>query len=353
MVKAILFDMDGVLIDSEEYISKAAIEYFSSIGVAVTPEDFIPFIGAGENRYIGGVAEKYGIALEIEEAKLATYKIYETLIRGKEEALPGVIRFITNAHKAQIPMSVATSADPTKMEINLDVMGLDRAWFKALIHGKDIERKKPFPDIYEKAADKMGIVPIDCIVFEDATNGVEAAKSAKALCGGITTSFSRQQLLDKGVDFTINGLSDFPDFSTIEEFNVLIQMFKGRELALFARENAYVPYSHYKVGATISSRKSGILYSGCNVENASYGATICAERGAIMKGVSEEGKLDISMVVVVTDDYPAAPPCAMCLQVLSEFTLPDTSIYLCDLEGHITHYHFNELLPLPFVFPEV
>ena len=147
MVKAILFDMDGVLIDSEEYISKAAIEYFHSIGVMVTGEDFVPFIGAGENRYIGGVAEKYNVAIEIEEAKLATYKIYERLIKGKEEALPGVIRFITNAHKAQIPMSVATSADPTKMEINLSVMNLDRSWFTSLVHGKDIERKKPFPDI--------------------------------------------------------------------------------------------------------------------------------------------------------------------------------------------------------------
>jgi cytidine deaminase len=353
MVKAILFDMDGVLIDSEEYISKAAIEYFHSMGVMVSGEDFIPFIGAGENRYIGGVAEKYGVEIEIEEAKLATYEIYRRLIMGKEEALPGVVRFITNAHKANIPMSVATSADPTKMEINLEVMKLDRSWFKSLVHGKDIERKKPFPDIYEKAAGKMNIVASDCIVFEDATNGVEAAKRAGALCGGVTTSFTSNDLLGKGADFIISGLSDFPDFSTIEEFNTLITLFVGREKAILARENAYVPYSKYKVGASILSRKSGSLYSGCNVENGSYGATICAERGAIMKGVSIEGKLDIAMVVVVTDDYPAAPPCAMCLQVLSEFTSPDASIYLCDLKGHITHYYFKELLPLPFVFPDI
>ncbi|NCB01475.1 MAG: cytidine deaminase [Spirochaetia bacterium] len=352
MVKAILFDMDGVLIDSEEYISKAAIEYFHSIGVNVTPEDFVPFIGAGENRYIGGVAEKYEVNIEIEEAKLATYAIYERLIQGKEEALPGVVRFIENAHKAGIPMSVATSADPTKMEINIDVMGLDRSWFKTLVHGKDIERRKPFPDIYEKAAHDMNISPQDCIVFEDATNGVEAAKRAGALCGAITTTFESEALLTKGADFIISGLSDFPDFSTIKEFNTLITMFIGRQGALQSRNNAYVPYSKYKVGASIVSRKSGKMYSGCNVENASYGATICAERGAIMKGVSAEGKLDISMVVVVTDDYPAAPPCAMCLQVLSEFTQPDALIYLCDLQGHITHYRFNELLPLPFVFPE-
>lgn len=352
MVKAILFDMDGVLIDSEEYISKAAIEFFHSMGVMVTPEDFVPFVGAGEDRYIGGVAEKYGVDIEIEEAKLATYKIYDRLIKEKEEALPGVVRFITNAHKAHIPMSVATSADPTKMEINLEVMKLDRSWFTSLVHGKDIERKKPFPDIYQKAAGNMNISPSDCIVFEDAPNGVEAAKAAGALCGGITTSFTSNELLDKGADFIISGLSDFPDFSTTDEFNSLIDLFTGREKALLARENAYARYSKYKVGASVVSRKSGAIYSGCNVENASYGATICAERGAIMKGISVEGKLDVSMVVVVTDDYPAAPPCAVCLQVLSEFTSPESSIYLCDLKGHITHYYFKELLPLPFVFPE-
>ncbi len=348
MITSILFDMDGVLIDSEEYISKAAIEYFHSLNVNASAEDFIPFIGAGEDRYIGGVAEKYGITLDIEQAKLDTYAIYKQLIEGKEEALPGVVRFITNAHNAGIKMAIATSADLTKMEINLDVMKLDRSWFEVLINGKDIERKKPFPDIYEKAAKSLHTPIEQCVVFEDATNGVEAAKRAKAMCGAITTSFTPEQLLEKGADFIISGLEDFPDFSTIEEFNALLELYIGREKATQARKHAYVTYSGYKVGAAIVSKKSGKIYSGCNVENASYGATICAERGAIMKAISEEGKLDVSSVIVVTDDYPAAPPCAMCLQVLSEFCSPDTKIHLCDLHNHVNTYRFDQLLPLPF-----
>lgn len=348
MITSILFDMDGVLIDSEEYISKAAIEFFKTLGVNAKAEDFIPFIGAGEDRYIGGVAQKYGLSLDIEQAKLDTYAIYKELIEGKEEALPGVTRFITNAHNAGLKMAVATSADLTKMEINLDVMKLDRSWFQVLINGKDIERKKPFPDIYEKAADHLESPIGDCIVFEDATNGVEAAKRAGALCGAITTSFTSSQLLDKGADFIIGGLDDFPDFSTVEEFNRLLQLYRGRQMAIESREHAYVRYSGYKVGAAVISRQSGKIYSGCNVENASYGATICAERGAVMKGISEEGKLDISSVIVVTDDQPPAPPCAMCLQVLSEFCSPDATIHLCDMNNNITTYRFDELLPLPF-----
>ena len=350
MITAILFDMDGVLIDSEEYISAAAIAYFKSIGVDAKPADFIPFVGAGEDRYIGGVAEKYGVKLEIEQAKLDTYAIYEELITGKESALPGVTRFLTNAHNAGLSMAVATSADKRKMEINLEVMGLDLTWFKVLINGKDIEHKKPFPDIYLKAAQDLQKAQDECLVFEDATNGVQAAKAAGSLCGGITTSFSDEELRAVGADFILTGLDDFPDFSTIEEFNRLLLQYRGREEAIKVRLQAYTPYSHFGVGAAIISTR-GNIYRGCNVENSSYGATICAERGAVMQAVAAEGEFKIDMVVVVTDDDPPAPPCAICLQVLAEFATPQTMVYLYDLQGRCVPYPFKELLPHPFIFP--
>lgn len=351
MIKAILFDMDGVLIDSEEYIAEAAIAYFKSIGVAVQAEDFLPFVGAGEDRYIGGVAEQYGVTLDIEQAKTDTYNIYEKLITGKESALPGVVRFLTNAHSAGMKMAVATSADKQKMEINLAVMGLDPTWFTVLINGKDIQRKKPFPDIYIKAAQDMGLENGECIVFEDATNGVQAAKAANSLCGGITTSFSEEQLRAKGADFIINGLDDFEDFSTIAEFNRLLLRFKAREIASQVRLNAYSPYSQFQVGAAVVSASTGTVYRGCNVENSSYGATICAERGAMMEAVAAEGDFRIDMVVVVSDDDPPAPPCALCLQVMAEFAKADTEVYLYDTKGTCQHYRFDELLPHPFIFP--
>ncbi|WP_422481531.1 cytidine deaminase [Pleomorphochaeta sp. DL1XJH-081] len=351
MIKAILFDMDGVLIDSEEYISEAAIAYFASIGVTVKAEDFIPFVGAGEDRYIGGVAEKYGIKLDIEQAKLDTYDIYEQLIMGKESALVGVVRFLTNAHEAGMLMAVATSADRRKMEINLEVMGLDPKWFKVLVNGKDLERKKPFPDIYIKAANDMGVENGECIVFEDATNGVQAAKAAGSLCGGITTSFSEEQLRAVGADFIIGGLDDFEDFSSISEFNRLLLRFKAREIASQVRLNAYTPYSHFQVGAAVVSASTGSVYRGCNVENSSYGATICAERGAMMEAVASEGDFRIDMVVVVSDDDPPAPPCALCLQVMAEFAKSDTEVFLYDTEGKGRQFRFDELLPHPFIFP--
>jgi homotetrameric cytidine deaminase len=351
MITGILFDMDGVLIDSEEYISKAAVQYFKSIGVPVQPSDFIPFVGAGENRYLGGVAEKYGVRIDIERAKELTYEFYEQLITGKESALPGVMRFLANAHKAGFRMALATSADKTKMEVNLKVMGLDRSWFDVLINGKDLERKKPFPDIYQMAARHMGMENSACIVFEDATNGVQAAKAAGSLCCGLTTSFTDDQLRAVGADFIVGGLADFEDFDTIEGFNRLVLRFKAREVATQVRLNAYAPYSHFLVGAAVVSSSTQNIYGGCNVENSSFGATICAERGAMMKAVAAEGDLSIDMVVVVSDDAPPAPPCAVCLQVLAEFCTPQTQVFLCGIDGASAEFTFKDLLPHPFIFP--
>lgn len=351
MITAILFDMDGVLIDSEQYICEAAVQYFAGRGITVKPEDFLPFVGAGEDRYIGGVAEQYGVPVDIEQAKTDTYLIYEKLITGRKSALPGVVRFLTHAHDAGLKMAVATSADRMKMEINLKVMGLDRSWFHVLINGKDLERKKPYPDIYEKAARELGVENGACIVFEDAPNGVLAAKAARSLCGGITTSFTDAPLRAAGADFIVGGLDDFEDFATIAQFNRLVLRFRAREAASLVRLNAYCPYSQFQVGAAVVSASTRIIYRGCNVENSSYGATICAERGALMAAVAAEGEVCVDMVVVVSEDDPPAPPCAVCLQVLAEFATAETEVFLYNADGRCERYAFGELLPHPFIFP--
>ena len=92
MIKAYIFDMDGVLCDSEAYICDAAIRMFKERhGTEVCAEDFIPFVGAGENRYLGGVAEKYGITLTMPDDKDETYRLYGECVRGKVLPLPGGI----------------------------------------------------------------------------------------------------------------------------------------------------------------------------------------------------------------------------------------------------------------------
>lgn len=119
--------------------------------------------------------------------------------------------------------------------------------------------------------------------------------------------------------------------------------------ATAVRERAYAPYSRYKVGAAIATR-SGRVFVGCNVENASLGATICAERGAIMQMVAA-GEHEPIACAVVTGDAEPASPCGICRQVLAEFT-PDMPIVLVGLgsrEGETGRVvGLGELLPLQF-----
>ncbi len=114
------------------------------------------------------------------------------------------------------------------------------------------------------------------------------------------------------------------------------------------REHAYAPYSGFKVGAALVAKDSGTIYTGCNVENASYGATICAERGAVLQAIALGGPQEYEAIVIVSDDSPPAPPCALCLQVLVEFCSPELEVYLATLNGIEIRYTLKELLPHPF-----
>lgn len=114
------------------------------------------------------------------------------------------------------------------------------------------------------------------------------------------------------------------------------------------RDNAYAVYSKFHVGAAIGIKGSDTIYPGCNVENLSYGATICAERNAILNSVALNGKVELDYVVVVCDTDPVTVPCALCLQVIAEFAKADMPIYLGDLEGIKKQIKFSDLLPAPF-----
>lgn len=210
-LEAVIFDMDGVLLDSEPFICKAACMMFEEAGLKVLPEDFLPFVGAGENRYIGGVAEKYAFALQLEAAKRKTYDIYLEIIKGELRPLPGVEDFLQNCKRMGRKIALASSADWRKVEGNLLEIGIGRDVFDALVSGENVVNKKPDPAIFLAAAAALGVPPSSCLVVEDAVNGVQAAGRSGARCLGLTTSFSRRQLQEAGADWCAPDLSAVPD----------------------------------------------------------------------------------------------------------------------------------------------
>ena len=121
------------------------------------------------------------------------------------------------------------------------------------------------------------------------------------------------------------------------------------KMALAVRKKAYAPYSKFHVGACVEAN-DGSLYAGCNIENAGYTATICAERAAIFKAVSE-GKRNFKRIVIVggydkVKDF--CPPCGVCLQVMSEFCDADFKVLVVTGENTFEEYTLAELLPASF-----
>jgi len=201
--------MDGVLVDSEDLICRAAIEMFRENGINAKPEDFLPFVGMGEDKYLGGVALKYWLTADIEEIKARTYQIYAKIVNGKIHPLPGAIEFVKKCRDKGLKLALATSADRFKMEINLKEMGLSEGSFDTTVNGLEVKRKKPFPDIYLEAAARLGLSPEECLVVEDAVSGVRAGKAAGCKCLALTTSFGAEQL--KEADWICGNLANVPE----------------------------------------------------------------------------------------------------------------------------------------------
>jgi cytidine deaminase len=122
-------------------------------------------------------------------------------------------------------------------------------------------------------------------------------------------------------------------------------MTKLLEAALAARDYAHVPFSKFKVGAAIED-ETGRIFTGCNIENATYGLTICAERVAVFKAISE-GTHKFTRIAVAADTDVLTPPCGACRQILWEFC-GDIELTLVNLQGKTETFRLKELFPRPF-----
>lgn len=191
--KAILFDMDGVLIESEYLMRHAAIQALADYGITARHEDFLEFTGMGEDKFVGGVAEKYGHEY-VPAMKELAYDYFGQQVSQMAQIPQGVKKMLTQLHEKGYILAVCSAADLRKVKYNIGAIGVDENIFAALVTGSDVARKKPFPDIYLEGARRVGIAPKDCLVVEDAISGIEAARAAGMDAVGVPTTFSKEQL---------------------------------------------------------------------------------------------------------------------------------------------------------------
>jgi HAD superfamily hydrolase (TIGR01509 family) len=208
-LRGVIFDLDGVLAISEPLLAEAAIALFAEKGLATTAEDFRPFIGMGEDRYLGGAAEAKGIALDLARDKARLYEIYEEVIRGRLKPLPGAIELVHALRARGLAVAVASGADRVKVLANLREIGLPETLFGTVVDGNQVEAKKPAPDIFLEAARRLKLPPSACLVIEDAVSGVAAARAAGMRCLAVTSTFSAAELA--GADWIAPDLAHVPD----------------------------------------------------------------------------------------------------------------------------------------------
>lgn len=209
-IDTILFDMDGVLIDSEYALRSCCIETLSNYGIKAAHEDFMQFIGMGEDKFIGGVVRKHGKEYT-QEMKTKCYENYGRRAKNFIAEPENIKEMLNLLKKDGYKMAVASSADKMKVDINLSCIDVEASYFDTVTNGSEITHKKPHPEIFITCAKKLKKAPENCIVIEDAISGVQAAKAANMLCIAVLTSFSEKELKDAGADYIVKETPEIVD----------------------------------------------------------------------------------------------------------------------------------------------
>jgi HAD superfamily hydrolase (TIGR01509 family) len=198
MRKCVIFDMDGVIINSEPIHVASEKDLFDSLGVHITQTEHDSFIGTTSTIMWRRIKKNYGLAQTIPELITLERAYYLKYLEREQDLKPvaGVVKLITKLKAHDFLLSVASSSPHSQIDLILDRFDL-RAYFRAVVSGDDVENGKPHPDIFLKTARLLNVLPEKCIVIEDSYNGVTAAVKAKMKCIGFKNPHSGNQDLSK------------------------------------------------------------------------------------------------------------------------------------------------------------
>ncbi|MBN1819396.1 MAG: HAD family phosphatase [Prolixibacteraceae bacterium] len=181
--EAIIFDMDGVLVNSEPHYSRIEKENFKLLGLEISDEEHRMFQGSATDHMWRILKKKYGLKQSLEDLVEMTnrmiYPWFESL--DTIETMPGVEELISYLQRKKIPLALASSSYPDVIELVLNKTGLKK-YFCFTVNSTMVGKSKPAPDIFLLAAEKLKTKPENCMVIEDSTNGIKAAKEAGMYC---------------------------------------------------------------------------------------------------------------------------------------------------------------------------
>ncbi|MFM7458924.1 MAG: HAD family hydrolase [bacterium] len=203
-IKAVIFDMDGVLVYNTEFHKKALKQFCSSKGFHLTDEDMAEKIYGRTNReWLLNLFDKDLTDELVEEYAQEKELIYRELYKDSIEPAPGLIEFLDLLDSLNILRAIGTSAPPVNVEFTLEKANL-RKYFSLVIDDTMIKNSKPDPEIYLKAAAELGFQPQECVVFEDSKSGILAALNAGARVVALTSTLPADEILALEADFVID-----------------------------------------------------------------------------------------------------------------------------------------------------
>jgi len=214
--QALIFDMDGVIVDTEALHAEAKRTAFESYQIEVPENLYAEFRGRSDEDMVEHVVKEYG-AVQLSAAEVLKYKhdIFRTL-HQKIVPVEGVLEFIRLARSHFDKLAVTTSATKDNQEFTFEKFGL-QPFFDIVVTAKEIRQTKPHPEPYLITARQLGLNPASCMVIEDSKNGILSAKAAGCVVVAITTSFSKSELKEANAeyDYVVDSYPELASLLTI------------------------------------------------------------------------------------------------------------------------------------------